>query len=190
MMTYRPLIWSRPQYVEPSLEQTLQPEPAEMRIPIAAGSAVGRRSWPPSTPRWSPPASPTATCSCSARCSRPEALSAGSAGSPTRRAPGRPALLRARRGADLGAGHGGMGRDRLGAGRHRARAPRRAPRTSEQGVRGLIAASLGALAENRGLDFPHSGAEVVGAPCTGTPVCALVVAAFEAEPWGREAAAA
>ena len=61
---------------------------------------------------------------------------------------------------------------------------------SEQGVRGLIAASLGALAENRGLDFPQSGAEVVGAPCTGTPVCALVVAAFEAEPWRRDAAAA
>ena len=55
---------------------------------------------------------------------------------------------------------------------------------SEQGVTDLIAASLRGLGRNRNLTFPRTGAEIAGARCTGEPVCALVVAAFEAEAWG------
>jgi hypothetical protein len=31
--------------------------------------------------------------------------------------------------------------------------------------------------------FPRTGSLITGARCTGTPVCALVIAVFEAEGW-------
>jgi arginine decarboxylase len=60
--------------------------------------------------------------------------------------------------------------------------------SSEPSLRARIDASLRGLCENRGLVFPLAGAEVAGARCTGTPVCALVVAAFEASAWRRAGA--
>jgi arginine decarboxylase len=180
MMTYRPLIWSRPRQAEP----LLQPEPGVMGIPVAHG--IGR--------------GPTELAAFDAALGAAgvadrnllvlsSVLPPGSAVSRV----GRIAetrggwgdrlycvLAEARtsdEGAEVWAGIGWM-QDDTGRGllvEHHA--------ASEQGVRGLIAASLGALAENRGLAFPRRGAEVAGARCAGTPVCALVVAAFAAEPW-------
>ena len=57
---------------------------------------------------------------------------------------------------------------------------------SEPALRALIAASLDGLARNRGLAFPRADAAIAGARCDGTPVCALAVATFDAEPWSRE----
>jgi arginine decarboxylase len=55
---------------------------------------------------------------------------------------------------------------------------------SETELRHDVAASLAALRANRGgLALPRSGVEVAGARCDGTPVCALVVAVFEAAAW-------
>ena len=53
----------------------------------------------------------------------------------------------------------------------------------ERGLRALIGASLRGLGENRNLVFPRTGSLIAGARCSGTPVCALVIAAFEAEGW-------
>lgn len=62
----------------------------------------------------------------------------------------------------------------------------------EDEVRRTVAASLDALRANRGgLPLPHEDAEFAGAVCDGTPVCALVVAVFEAVGWrSRRALAA
>jgi arginine decarboxylase len=54
---------------------------------------------------------------------------------------------------------------------------------SQAGLAALIEASLRGLSRNRKLAFPHKGAVIAGAHCTGAAVCALVVAAFAAEPW-------
>ena len=54
----------------------------------------------------------------------------------------------------------------------------------EAELRGLLDASLEALRRNRGgLDLPLRGQQVAGTRCDGTPVCALVVAVFEAAGW-------
>jgi arginine decarboxylase len=48
----------------------------------------------------------------------------------------------------------------------------------------LLTTSLDALRANRGgLRLPVAGREVAGARCDGVPVCALVVAVFEAAGW-------
>jgi arginine decarboxylase len=54
---------------------------------------------------------------------------------------------------------------------------------SEPAVTRLIDVSLRGLSRNRGIDFPYSSAAIAGVHCTDAPVCALVVAMFEAEPW-------
>jgi arginine decarboxylase len=54
---------------------------------------------------------------------------------------------------------------------------------SDRAVRALIAASLRGLGENRNRVFTRTGSLIAGARCTGTPVCALVIAVFEAEGW-------
>jgi arginine decarboxylase len=54
---------------------------------------------------------------------------------------------------------------------------------SEPALNVLIDASLEGLARNRNLDFSHSSRTIAGARCTDKPICALVVAAFEAESW-------
>lgn len=59
---------------------------------------------------------------------------------------------------------------------------------SEPALSALIDASLRGLARNRNLRFPRTGALIAGARCTGAAVCALVVAAFEAEAWHGAAA--
>jgi arginine decarboxylase len=53
----------------------------------------------------------------------------------------------------------------------------------EVSVRGLVTASLDGLCHNRGRSFPCRGIEVAGASCTEEPVCALVVAVFQAVAW-------
>ncbi|GAA0915339.1 pyruvoyl-dependent arginine decarboxylase [Virgisporangium aurantiacum] len=53
----------------------------------------------------------------------------------------------------------------------------------EESLRGLVRASLDGLCRNRGVSFPSGGIEVAGAQCADEPVCALVVAVFEAAAW-------
>lgn len=54
----------------------------------------------------------------------------------------------------------------------------------ETGLHDLLDASLAALRRNRGdVDLPLRSQAVTGARCDGTPVCALVVAVFEATGW-------
>lgn len=55
---------------------------------------------------------------------------------------------------------------------------------SEQAVRGDIRASLEALQKTRGVDFGEVQMHVIGRTCVQAPVCALVVAVFEARGWG------
>jgi hypothetical protein len=53
----------------------------------------------------------------------------------------------------------------------------------EPALRALIGSTRRGLARNRNLAFPRTGNLVASAPCVDTPVCALVVVAFEAEGW-------
>lgn len=54
----------------------------------------------------------------------------------------------------------------------------------EATLRATVATSLAALVANRGgVHLPQSDLVVSGAVCDGTPVCALVVAVFEAASW-------
>ena len=55
--------------------------------------------------------------------------------------------------------------------------------SSEQQVRRDISNSLTGLAQNRQLDLGDQQMEVIGARCTGEPICALVVAVFESAAW-------
>jgi len=55
--------------------------------------------------------------------------------------------------------------------------------TDEPTLRALVTSSLDALCRNRGLSLPSRGIAVAGATCADIPVCALVVAVFEAAPW-------
>jgi arginine decarboxylase len=48
---------------------------------------------------------------------------------------------------------------------------------------GLVTASLDGLCRNRGRSFPCRGIEVAGVTCAEEPVCALVVAVFQAVAW-------
>ena len=62
----------------------------------------------------------------------------------------------------------------------------------EVSVRRLVRTSLDGLCRNRGVTFPTGGVEVSGLRCVDEPVCALVVAVFEAATWasaGRPAGA-
>ncbi|MDB5184186.1 MAG: pyruvoyl-dependent arginine decarboxylase [Candidatus Saccharibacteria bacterium] len=54
---------------------------------------------------------------------------------------------------------------------------------TEGEVRADIQNSLQALAQNRGMKFGPINMHVVGKKCVSLPVCALVVAVFETEPW-------
>jgi arginine decarboxylase len=53
----------------------------------------------------------------------------------------------------------------------------------EASLGGLVSASLDGLCRNRGISLPSRGVEVAGASCTADPVCALVIAVFEAAAW-------
>ncbi len=53
----------------------------------------------------------------------------------------------------------------------------------ESTLRHLITRSLDALCGNRGIALPRRGMAVAGAECAAEPVCALVVAVFEAAAW-------
>lgn len=55
----------------------------------------------------------------------------------------------------------------------------------EARVRADIAASLAALQAHRETELGPVHMRVVGAECTGEPVCALVLCAYAAEPWDR-----
>ncbi len=61
---------------------------------------------------------------------------------------------------------------------------------SEADLRHLVAASLDGLCTNRGVTLPRRGVRAAGAVCDGRPVCALVVAVFQAQAWvsGRRVA--
>lgn len=54
---------------------------------------------------------------------------------------------------------------------------------SEKSVRNDIKQSLEALMATRNVDFGDIHMEVVGTMCKHTPVCALVVAVYDAEVW-------
>lgn len=72
----------------------------------------------------------------------------------------------------------GWGQDRSGRGllvEHHA--------PDEPTLRSLITTSLDALCGNRGIALPQRGMAVAGAECAAEPVCALVVAVFEAAAW-------
>jgi arginine decarboxylase len=53
----------------------------------------------------------------------------------------------------------------------------------EVSLRRLVATSLDGLCRNRGISLPARGIEIAGASCADEPVCALVVAVFEAAAW-------
>jgi arginine decarboxylase len=53
----------------------------------------------------------------------------------------------------------------------------------EASLRELVSSSLDGLCRNRGIDLPSRGILVTGAHCTDEPICALVVAVFEAAAW-------
>ena len=53
----------------------------------------------------------------------------------------------------------------------------------EATLRATIDMSLSGMCRNRGARLPYRGMKVVGARCTGEPVCALAVAVFEAAVW-------
>ena len=55
-------------------------------------------------------------------------------------------------------------------------------------VRTRIAASLRDLQLIRGLDLGPIHSCVVGAMCTGTPTCALVICGYQTEPWHEASA--
>lgn len=54
---------------------------------------------------------------------------------------------------------------------------------NEAEVRADIENSLNGLAKNRRQEFGPIHMEVVGGKCEAKPICALVVAVFESEPW-------
>ncbi len=54
---------------------------------------------------------------------------------------------------------------------------------SETEVKADIEHSLAAMAKNRRMNFGPIGMHVIGTKCTDLPVCALVVAVFEATSW-------
>jgi arginine decarboxylase len=58
--------------------------------------------------------------------------------------------------------------------------------TNEHSVRRDIKASLEALQGIRHVDFGDMHMEVVGRTCTHDPVCALVVAVYQAEDWKKK----
>ena len=53
----------------------------------------------------------------------------------------------------------------------------------EARVRADIGASLTALQAHREIDLGPASMRVIGAECTGEPVCALVLCTYAAEPW-------
>jgi arginine decarboxylase len=53
----------------------------------------------------------------------------------------------------------------------------------EPTLRNLVTSSLDALCRNRGITLPARGIVVAGTECVDQPVCALVVAVFEAAAW-------
>ncbi len=58
---------------------------------------------------------------------------------------------------------------------------------SETEVRNDITTTLQALMETRGIDFGEIHMEVQGAECKGEPVCAMVVAVYQASDWANGA---
>ncbi|HSW36748.1 MAG TPA: pyruvoyl-dependent arginine decarboxylase [Candidatus Saccharimonadales bacterium] len=54
---------------------------------------------------------------------------------------------------------------------------------SEPEVRADIEHSLEALAKNHGIKFRDPQMHIIGTKCVDLPVCALVVAVFESDPW-------
>jgi arginine decarboxylase len=56
----------------------------------------------------------------------------------------------------------------------------------ELGVRSDIVATLDSMARHRCAEFNSMDYHVRGAACSGTPVCALVVAIFERQAWSTE----
>lgn len=57
--------------------------------------------------------------------------------------------------------------------------------SAEDEVRANIMASLNDLQSVRGVNFGRPQQVVVGAMCTGSPVCALVICGFATETWSR-----
>jgi len=62
--------------------------------------------------------------------------------------------------------------------------------STRDGVESDLSSSLISIAEAREVEFGPHHARVVGARCQGTPVCALMLAVYEAEPWSGSASGA
>jgi arginine decarboxylase len=55
---------------------------------------------------------------------------------------------------------------------------------SEEEVQSLIDETLASMVSYRPEPYTEVQKEIVGIPCTGKPVCALVAAVYASEPWG------
>jgi arginine decarboxylase len=58
--------------------------------------------------------------------------------------------------------------------------------SSESSVQSSISHTLTAMTDRRPDDFGSIGRRIRGTVCEGAPVCALVVAVFEPQAWGRD----
>ena len=55
--------------------------------------------------------------------------------------------------------------------------------STESGVREAIEATLTSMMKSRGRDYGPIQWEIAGAPCHGTPSCALVIAVYKSQGW-------
>ena len=55
--------------------------------------------------------------------------------------------------------------------------------TSKRSVETAIESTLDSMKEARPYDYGKNESETAGIVCVGDPVCALVIAAYESEPW-------
>lgn len=56
--------------------------------------------------------------------------------------------------------------------------------TSKRCVETAIESTLESMKEDRPFDYGKNESEIAGTVCEGDPVCALVIAVYESEPWG------
>lgn len=56
--------------------------------------------------------------------------------------------------------------------------------TSKRSVETAIEATLDSMKATRPYDYGKNEAEITGIACEGDPVCALVIAVYQSEPWG------
>ena len=57
--------------------------------------------------------------------------------------------------------------------------------TSKRSVETAIEATLDSMKASRDYEYGKNESEITGIVCEGDPVCALVIAVYESEPWGE-----